>query len=75
MVGSAVVTAAIGPGGSTGTELPISDISSVELDLAHEVCRVHYGDSKVMEFSLVGITDITTVITGDVGSAVSFDIS
>jgi len=74
MVGSAQVTADIGPGGSTGTHIPFSNITKLELDLEHEICRIYHGNSVITEVSLVGITGISTTIDGTTGSAVAFEI-
>jgi hypothetical protein len=77
MVGSVQVNAAIGPGRATagvGAHLAVGNVERVELDLEHEIGRLFHDGSKVTEFSLVGITGISTTITGVTGSAVSFEI-
>lgn len=78
MNGSAVVTANIGPGLSTGTALPFSNISKIELDLAHEVLCIHHllnDKPKITKVSLVGVTGISTTTSGVTGSTVTFGVS
>ena len=77
MIGSATVTADTGPG-NTVTSLALASISKIELDLAKEVCRVYHiknGKPTISEFDLVGVTALTTTITGVTGSAVTFVLS
>ena len=78
MIGSAVVTSKIGPGLDTATAMPVSNISKIEYDLAHEVCRIHHlleGKPKITEVGLVGVTGIVTTTSGVTGSTVTFVIS
>jgi len=73
MIGSAVISGDIGPGLATGADVALDNITKVELDLFHEVCKVYHA-GRITTFSLVGITDLTTTISGVTGSAVTFVI-
>lgn len=63
-VGSATVTAKIGPAVQNTTRL-ISNVAAYTVDLMNRVIHVQKTDSQVIEdYDLVGVTTFTTAISG-----------
>lgn len=59
---SATVTAKTGPA-VQNTAIPISDVASINIDVARQVVTFNLVSGRIREYDLTGVTTLTDTIT------------